>query len=317
MRTNLALLGLLALVGISLPACGAKSLSAGPGSGGTGGTETGGQGGPSASGGYVGTGGGDPIGPSPDPWADGGLCSHGGQPPVNPWNFRPANPGVDTAVAGPDGGASGCVRKVGLTGATTDDACGGGAVLRTGSQGPTITWDDGSQLVWSTLGWYQSLDPPAATDGQRVWASYSDELHLPCGACGEEYENYWVSVRESDGGPFLLQVQAGFSLPDLTSDQLTALFGVDGEARATCTSQDQDGCSIVQRTIDDHLLHTTPAQVIPPDQSTTVTASTGTFEVIWYSGTEQDLGRVANCADGTASGAAFGFVASRVFAPPK
>lgn len=239
---------------------------------------------------------------------DAGVCAKPVDPPVIPWNLVIPDAGTSSAAA--DGGGSGCQR----TGSESlwTGTCSGPAWLRPGGGSPTLTWDDGAQLVWNTAAWSQPIAPPgAAATETRVWASLIREVRVPCVVCGY-IETTTIEIRESAGGKLLFLAKEGLGAPEPTGDQLMALFGVAARTRATCTLADRDGCTAIWLTVNDHLIDTTPPQIVPPAVRTTVMVPDGAIQVIWTSSVEQQLGLIPGCADGTPNGPPMGFVASRL-----
>ncbi|MFL5308130.1 MAG: hypothetical protein ACJ8F1_23145 [Polyangia bacterium] len=287
--------------------CSSGSLQSPSGAGGTGAGGTGGGGAGGSSSGGSSNGGASP---------DGSTCVAGEMPDVIPWTvvFRAADAGSSHAGAGgADAGSSGCHKTTNL--GQTDTACAGPAWLQADTGKPTIAWDDGAQLVWAATGGNPGVSPPAvAANGQRVWASFSETFHIICAFCGAT-DTILIEVRESQGGKLLFLAQRGRNLPEPTGDQVLALFGVDADTRAVCSSAGIDNCMPVVWTQNDHLLRTTPAQVIPWGTPTTVGAPNGRFDVIWYSSSERQTGPAYDCTDSGATGPFMGFVASRVASP--
>jgi hypothetical protein len=257
--------------------CGSKSLST---------SETGGAPG---TGGWVGAGGvpyivatgGTGGGDVPTPRGAGGF---GGDAafcgvqlgPFFPWQISvPSSSGG--AGGGGDAGFSGCQRLAGTDAGAADDAdlsCGGQAWLRAtggpgGAVGPTITWDDGSQLAWVGP---TSFPPPitAGAPDERVWVELVRQNPV-----------LKMELRDSSGaGAIRLMAWNGVPLADPTAEQIIALFGVDASSTATCS---WPILSSGTETVYDHLLQTTPPQRIPYGQVTEVNAPTGSFVVLWDS----------------------------------
>lgn len=251
--------------------------------------------------------------------SDGAVCTDPGAPRTFPWTFSSPDggaAGVPTRDGGVDAGTSGCQTSPG--GFEPNVSCSGGAWLRATSGGPTITWDDGSQLTWNPAGVSQPITPPigAGMPDQRVWVGFSRQNQVLCPFCGG-YEANDVVVRDSVDGPIRFMARQGPTLPEPGTEELTAIFGVDAETVAICTLQTPDGCTNVRRTIDAHVLLTVPAQAIPAGALTRVSAPNGTFDVLWYSSGEESLGLIPNCEDGETAGQPIKFVLSRVSKEPR
>jgi hypothetical protein len=227
-----------------------------------------------------------------------------------PWTLVLPDAGTSTGAAGADATASGC-QGTGA-GYSWDGACSGAAWLHTAGDPPTLVWDDGSQMVWSAADLGQPLKPPAVESADtRVWASLTHRYHVTCPVCGATTSQV-LEIRESSGGKLLFLGQTGPNLQDPGAEQLMALFGAAADTRALCTRNDTDGCTRTLLTVNDHLVHTTPAQVIQPSVVTTVPAPNGLIQLYWTSSFEQELGPVPNCVDGVAVGPWMTFVGSRI-----
>ncbi|MFL5306442.1 MAG: hypothetical protein ACJ8F1_14590 [Polyangia bacterium] len=327
--------------GLRLPAGGNSGTGAG-GIPGTGGAEAGdirlGFG--ASCSGYVGAGG------SPPAW-DGGLPSDGADAaaPVMgcdvlpedqatfPWIIEPkgkvAGPtgaGGTTGVGG--GSGSGCQSTFGQS-SYQDVVCTGAAWLRpTGGVGgaggnvPSLTWDDGSKMSWEP----HALDPaiPAPiTQGspdQRVWAELQIHVTTQSGPFVTIGPALWgqpaiqvLTVRDSQNGPIRFIAQQGTGLADPTVEQLTALFGVTAHSVPVCSFEQRDSQYDMRFTLDDHVLETTPTQLIRYGVGTEVRSPFGIFAVVWYRRDQQIA--AAYCGPGARDTQTVGFVASRTASP--
>lgn len=234
--------------------------------------------------------------------ADAGSCVDPLGQATIAWTFSPADAGTGT-------GDSGC--QVTPNPIQPDVTCSGAAWLRAGDAGPTLTWDDGNQLVWDTSTFKQPIVPPieAGAPDLRVWAQFTRHVQVICSFCGS-YTNQTVEVRDAAGGPTLHLGIGGHRLPGPTSAQVTALFGVDALAQATCTLQTADGCTPISRTLQEHVLQTPTPVVIPAGTLTQLLAPNGQFQVYWYEASDQPTGS-PTCVDNNAAGPPIGFVATR------
>ena len=257
---------------------------------------TSGTGGSPAAGGSMGTGGapylagtgGGSTGGAGGTVGVGGIGGESGkcgaqQEPFFPWEVTPSN-GSGDAGGVSDAGPSGCQVAAGNAGFYPNLSCSGEAWLRAtggvgGAGGPTVTWDDGSQLSWVGPA---SLPPPIAPGApdERVWVQLVQQNVTLAGPYTRLTQK--MDLRDSSGGPIRLMAWNGETLPDLTSDEIVAVFGVDASTVTSCRSPYVNGGASSSVTLSDHLLQTAPVTQIPYGQITAVNAPTGSFAVFWY-----------------------------------
>ncbi len=247
--------------------------------------------------------------------ADGGVCQMlAPDPPTFPWDQAHLPPR--------DGGASGSGCQTSSSGGqVVDVVCSGDAWLSANGGAapnvPTLTWDDGSSLSWNATGLDPSFPPliaPGAAD-QRVWAQMESHgwLSVP-GQCGWSWDQT-MDLRDSPGGPIRFTARQGASIPEPTSAELAALFGVGALATTACTHDAVGGPALFRQTLQDHVLQTDPPQLVPYAQPTRVTTPNGTFQVLWYSRSQVARPLSTTCAGCLNQGPTVGLVAARIAAP--
>jgi hypothetical protein len=100
----------------------------------------------------------------------------------------------------------------------------------------------------------------------------------------------------------------------LSDAQVTDIFGVAAQAIPSCSFQAMGGGTTFDRTEDDHLLLTTPAQRISDaswDNPTPFEVPNGKYHVYWASSTETNLRLDVNaCTDGPGVATDNGFIAA-------
>lgn len=276
----------------------------------TGGVETtcvGGDGGLTASPDGSALGGGD---------ADAGVCAAlAADPPAFPWAIEPQLGAGNVA----DGsGGSGCWTTT-VSGQVVDVVCSGAAWLRpnggaggSGGNVPSVTWDDGSRLSWQPAGLDTSIPPPIAPGSadQRVWAEMESHGWLAvAGQCGWSWDQT-MDLRDAAGGKIRFMARQGAGEPEPTSEDLNALFGVHVETVTSCTHDALGGPALFHQSLHEHLLVTSPMQVIPYGQATQVTTPNGSFAVLWYSRSQVAHPLSTTCAGCLNQGPIVGFVAS-------
>lgn len=242
-----------------------------------------------------------------------------------PWTFVAGSPAPDAGTGGapvPTSGSpgidassddasspSGCE---GPSSAVSPLTCRGGAWLRSTATGPTLAFDDGSQLLWDASG----IDTPVAqpyilqADGERVWVAFEQSWTEVCEWCGG-YQTKNIEIREGEGGRLRFIAREGAVLPDLPDAQVTELFGVTSVLRLSCSFHASAGCYGFERSQFDHVLKTEPEQVILDATLTRVVSPNGEYDVFWATSSETQVTR-ANCQDGPAVASDTGFAASRI-----
>jgi hypothetical protein len=188
--------------------------------------------------------------------------------------------------------------------------------MRPGGAGPVLTFDDGSALIWSPNGIDFPLAAPylAQTEGDRVWVDFErrtiDSCSLP--PC-VPYETDTVEIRDGEGGKLRSIARQGTSLPALSEQLIMELFGVPTIARPTCTLRLTSGCLSFDRTQLDHLLETTPEQLIREATATRVGSPNGEYDLFWASSTQTLITGDTSCLDdGPGMAGDDGFVASLI-----
>jgi hypothetical protein len=141
-------------------------------------------------------------------------------------------------------------------------SCRGNAQLQLRSTGPVVAFADGTELAWNgDLAGYMApyVQQPA---GDAVWVDYemswseshpfADYLHI----------TNTLEIRNGEGGKVRSFTQNGVDLPPLSDAQVADVFGVAARAVPSCSFQATGGCTTFDRTQYDHLLLTTPNQII-------------------------------------------------------
>jgi hypothetical protein len=191
--------------------------------------------------------------------------------------------------------------------------CRGGAWLRSTATGPTLTFDDGSLLLWDPSG----IDTPVArpyilqADGDRVWVAFEQRWTVVCSFCGA-YQTKKIEIREGEGGRLRFIAREGAVLPDLSDAQVTEIFGVTAATRLSCSFHATAFCYEFDRSQFDRVLKTEPEQVILDATLTRVVSPNGEYDVFWAYSSETQVTWVDNCADGPAVASDTGFAASRI-----
>ena len=152
-------------------------------------------------------------------------------------------------------------------------------------------------------------------DGQKVWADFSRSTREVCPVCGS-YQTTELQIRTAVDGILLWIGREGVALDDLSPELVQELFGVGVHERVSCQTAVAAGCYSAQRLVFDHVLETTPEQVIPAASLRHVNSARGEYDVLWAHSTNYDVGRDPGCYDGPALASDTGFAASRTAPPP-
>jgi hypothetical protein len=260
---------------------------------------------------------------------DGAACTGGpGLGPVS--TMGSPRPGFGWTFAGPNASDAGTASDAGVADGAAPDgsaparcqsvpapyqpgiSCRGGARLESRTTGPSIAFDDGSELVWN--GELRPAAQPYAQQatGDPVWVDYEQRWTVVCPVCGA-YSTQTLEIRDAEGGRVRFFVQHGPVLPNLMDAQVIGIFGATASAVPACTFHTVGGtCTTFDRTQYDHVLATTPAQTILDADWTEVDSPNGRYEVFWASSTEANFQPIPNCYDGPATATDTGFVATRL-----
>lgn len=204
-----------------------------------------------------------------------------------------------------DGGtpASGC------TGAPGDDlSCSGAAIVRRSSDALTLELADGSVVAWDPLRVTSPVAQPALADGSHVWVSYRYLTGVVCPFCGTYY-NAEIQIRDCTTDRLLWIAREGHTLDDVSAALVTELFGTSAHEEVECRASGQAGCYPVDRVVYNHVLETTPEQVLPHAVLTRVSSPNGAYDVIWAH-SDDTVGSTSNCADGPGVASDTAFAAS-------
>lgn len=235
--------------------------------------------------------------------------------PTFPWTIEPQQGG---GTPGDASVTSGCLTTL-VGGELVDAVCSGLAWLRpnggaggSGGNVPSLTWDDGSRLSWQPAGLDPSIPPPIAPGAadQRVWAQLESHGWLAIsGQCGWAWDQT-MEVRDAPGGRIRFMARQGAGEPEPSQADLTTLFGVRTDAATWCTRDVVGGPALFHQSLYEHVLGTSPAQVIPYGQATQVTTPSGTFAVLWYARGQVAHPLSATCEGCLSQGPIVGFVVS-------
>jgi hypothetical protein len=217
------------------------------------------------------------------------------------------------ADAGGDGSAptSACQKTI-QRGLVTSITCEGTAAVEAGEGGPTLTFGDGSRLIWDSSRIQTRVPLELELDETSVWVSYSESQTVVCPYCGT-YSAQAITVREREDGKQLVVAQQGHRLDDLNGSALVLeLFGVDSVARPRCSYSVTAYCYTYDRTEFDHALLTDPEQIIRSATLTRVSSENGDYDVLWAHSEENNLRREPPlCSDGPIDASNTGFLAIR------
>jgi hypothetical protein len=149
--------------------------------------------------------------------------------------------------------------------------------------------------------------------GDPVWVDYEMNWKEVCPVCGA-YSTSSLELRNGEGGKVRFLAQDGVVLPALSDARVMDLFGAAAQAVPSCSFAATAGCTTFDRTQYDHLLLTTPTQMI--DDATwgaSVDTPNGKYHVYWASSTETTFPRnVTTCTDGPGVATDNGFIAALV-----
>jgi hypothetical protein len=273
------------------------------GSSSVGGAATGGSGtlpgGSTSVGGGTGTGGSGGAVPCSDPGA-----------PISTWDTPRRMLPWDLSVLGTASDAglptSGCARS----GNFDSVSCQGVATAQGTGGTLTLVFGDSSTLMWDPALVANPVAPPNVADGGSVWVEYSKVVGVVCPNCGT-YWNAKLQIRTQQGGELLWVGQEGHTLSDVSDALVNELFGVSARSQLTCALSYTAACSNVQRSLFDHVLETTPEQLVHHAALQRVTAPNGAFDVVWALSQENSTHN-PSCLDGPAVASDTGFAASRL-----
>jgi hypothetical protein len=194
-------------------------------------------------------------------------------------------------------------------------ACQGTATSRRSGGELELVFADGSALRWQAMPGAPTVALPAVSDGQAVWADFSASTSVVCPVCGS-YQTTLLQIRTAMDGPLLWIGREGVALGDVSADLVQELFGVAVHEQLSCERSLSAGCFHDTRQVFDHILATTPEQVIPAASLRHIVSPKGEYDVLWAH--SSDLGTYQQptaCADGPGVASDTGFAASRT-APP-
>ena len=234
-----------------------------------------------------------------------------------PWVVTTGGDAGAAVAPGDAGVGSGCTR-VPVTGTFaaahgSDVRCGGSASVRRAGADFALVFADGSVLAWDQPGGAPAVSVPGLADGDSAWVDFSRLTTVVCPFCGS-YPTTALEVRGSAGGPLLWIGREGPTLDDINADLVSELFGVGVHEEPACQESFSAGCFNVTRQRLDHVIETTPAQVVHAGGLSLITTPKGEYDVLWAHSSEQSVFQT-NCADGPGVATDTGFAASRRTTP--
>ena len=188
--------------------------------------------------------------------------------------------------------------------------CRGQASVRRSATTLELILGAGASLTWAAPANAPSVAPPAVRDGDQVFVDFVIEAFQVCPFCGG-YQGRELEIRDRDGGILLWVGREGQKQSDLDEATVLDIFGVTARTRAACTQSFEAGCLTAERQQFDHILATSPEQVLRHGRLERVRTPKGSFEVLWAASAEVTREK-PNCADGPAVAHDTGFAASLI-----
>jgi hypothetical protein len=174
---------------------------------------------------------------------------------------------------------------------------------------PVFTFPDQSTLTWSP-GAGTFVAAPEILNGEYVYIEYVYQTPSVCPFCGTSTQTS-ITIWGNTGSVIWVGVE-GSRIPEFLQSRAESLFGVSYRREFLCAIPPFDmDCWILERTLYDTVLETSPEQWIPHAMPTRVTTPLGFFDVMWAS-SDQIETRVQMCSDGRAPAVDRGFAASRL-----
>jgi hypothetical protein len=235
-----------------------------------------------------------------------------------PWSLTwKADAGTPDRGGGPDSGDGGSLGPGCVLPSTAvmmpnshPPACSGNAIARRQGVALTLTLDDGSTLTWTPSLVTNSIAPPKVVDGQSVWVTYPEQSHIMCPACGA-YSTAEIQIRTEQAGTLLWIARQGRILDDVSDTLVHELFGVGAREQGVCQYTSQEACHNVQRTLFEHVLETTPEQLVRHATVQRILSPQGQYEIFWARSREVDVPTdIQLCLDGPNPASETGFAAS-------
>jgi len=220
-----------------------------------------------------------------------------------PWKLNLASgtggAGASSTVNGPCGSTSFYPAK---------DSCEGTATVQTVNNALALLFADGSTLVWDASLVTNPVSPPKVSNGGTVWVSYTK--HNETIPFGGDYFNEELTIRATEGGQILWVGRDGQRQSNIDAVLVSELFGVAAEEQIACKVDFGAACSDVTRVDYNHLLKTSPEQLLPHATLTQVATPNGNYDVVWAQSKETST--TPNCIDGPGVASDTGFAASRL-----
>jgi hypothetical protein len=230
-----------------------------------------------------------------------------------PWILVLAAGTSDGGVPGDGGVDTGCTSAP-VFGGPDDVTCRGVVTARGGGTNLELAFGDLAVLRWDATASSSEVAPPVLADGQTAWVDYRRSITLVCSGCGY-YETRLVEVRAVARGPLIWVGREGVGLTEVSADLVQELFGVGVHEQLSCHTPIVAGCYRANRRVFDHILDTTPEQLIPAANLRHVNSPKGEYDVLWAHSIEGDVRRDPNCGDGPFVASDTGFAASRTSPP--
>ena len=146
------------------------------------------------------------------------------------------------------------------------------------------------------------------SDGSTVWVSYTKRFVLF--TTGGSYHDQKLTIRATEGGQILWVGRDGQRQSDIDAVLVSELFGVAADEQAACSVDFTAGCYNVSRVDYNHVLRTSPEQLLSHATLAQVATPNGNFDVVWALSKETLSLRVI-CFDGPVVVSDTGFAASR------
>ena len=237
-------------------------------------------------------------------WTYVGLTGVGGEVPS------------DAGQTGDGGAAARCQTLPGLGPNNRGLSCRGNAQLQLRTTGPVVAFADGTELAWNGDLAARMAPYVQQPSGDAVWVDYEMSWNASHPFADYLHIDNTLELRDGEGGKVRFFTQVGVDLPPLPDAQVTDLFGVAAQAVPSCSFRATGGCTTFDRTEYDHVLLTTPTQMIHDaswDNAVPIEAPNGEYYVYWASSAETNLDlNVTTCTDGPGVATDNGFVATLV-----
>jgi hypothetical protein len=145
-----------------------------------------------------------------------------------------------------------------------------------------LAFDDSSILSWDTTGIINPVQAPVLNGLGSVWVDYSYSANSACGppACAT-FTRTELYLRDREGGSLLWVGREGDQADDVSDALVSELFGVVATRQPFCQFEFTAECQDTIRTLFNHVLQTTPAQVLQHARIEHVVTPNGQYQVVW------------------------------------